>query len=444
MKVFATLTTVLGASTAAQLNQLHGSNNMGIDQHSMQPSMGMSMESQMSRHGVSDRRMEDMSHQMSNMRNMYRDNQQMMGQGSHRNMFGQEMSRNMMGQEMSHNTMGQEMGHNMMGQDFRSNVRDMYRNNQDMTSNLMHRNMMGQEMSHNMVGQEIRSNMRDMQNQAFAPNQYFKTDDAGNYVYSYNDQQSEKSEEGNDQFKKGRYAYIMSNGVKRQVEYVADNNGFHIIKDNADPARIKRSSEPDLFQTKMTSVMDASLNADERDRYSMSNMLSQMDRNMLDRDQQRYSNMMGQDSMDRNMMGQHSTMGRNMMHQDNMGRNMMGRNIYNIMSNRGMTSDMSNMMGQQMNRNMMGRDITMGRNMMGQDRNSQMMGRQDMTPNMMYSNMMGQDMTNNQMSSNMISSRGMSPDMMNSRSSNGLMGQRMMQKMEIERVPETYTSTRFF
>merc|ERR1719391_276661 len=373
-----------------------------------------------------------MNHQMSNMRNMYRGNQQMMGQGSHRN---------------------------MMGQDFSSNVRDMYRNNQDMTSNLMHRNMMGQEMSHNMVGQEIRSNMRDMQNQAFAPNQYFKTDDAGNYVYSYNDQQSEKSEEGNDQFKKGRYAYIMSNGVKRQVEYIADNNGFHIIKDNADPARIKRSSEPDLFQTKMTSVMDSSsLRDDGRDMYRMSNMMgrdmsSQMDSSLMGMDQ--YSNMMGrnlmgrnmrgQDSMDRRMMGQNN-LGRNMMGQDSMDRNMMGRNIYSIMSNRGMTSDMSDMMGQQMNSNMM------GRNMMGQDRTSQMMGRnvighRDMTPNMMYSNMMGQDMmdvTNrNPMSANMMGSRGMSSDMMNSRSNNGLMGQRMMQKMEIERVPETYTSARF-
>merc|ERR1719295_2469064 len=133
-----------------------------------------------------------------------------------------------------------------------------------------------------------------------------------------------------------------------------------------------------------------------------------------------------------------------MMHQDNVGRNMMGSNIYNVMSNRGMTPGMSNMMGQQMNPNLMGRDITMGRNMMGQDRNSQMMGRQDMTPNVMYSNMMGQDVTGNQMSSNIMSSRGMSSDMMNSHSNNGLMGQGIMQRMEIERVPETFTSTRFF
>merc|ERR1719150_2463541 len=146
----------------------------------MKPSLGMSMESQVSQRGMSGKRM-DMNHQMSNMR-------------------------------------------------------DMYRDNQDMTSNMMHRNM---------VGQEMRSNMRDMhmQNQAFGPNQYFVKDDFGNYVYSYNDQQSEKSEKNNGKFIKGHYAYIMSNGVKRRVEYIADNNGFHIIRDNADPARIKRSSE---------------------------------------------------------------------------------------------------------------------------------------------------------------------------------------------------------
>jgi len=408
MKVFATLATVLGASTATQhfQNQLHGSNNMRMDQHSMnslmKPSMGMSMERQMSQQGMSDRRM-DMNHQMSNMRDMYRDNQDM-----HSNMMGQQMGRDMM---------GQQMGRNMMGQQMRSNMRDEHR-----------------------------------QNQAFGPNQYFVKDDFGNYVYSYNDQQSEKSEQNNGKVTKGHYAYIMSNGVKRRVDYIADDNGFHIIQDNADPARIKRSSEPSLVQTQMTSVMDSSLRDDARDMYRMSNMMgqdmsSQMDSNMMGMDQQRYSNMMerrnmmGQDSMDRQMMGQDS-MGRRMMGQNTMGRNMMGRNIYNVMSNRG--SDMlmgqqmnSNMMGQQMNSNMMGRDMNMdvmGRNMMGQDRSSQMMGRnmmahQDMTPKMMYSNMMGQDMIHNQMSS----------DLMNSNN-----GQRMIQRMEIESVPETYTSTRFF
>merc|ERR1712168_1537857 len=421
MKVFATLATLLGASTATPLfqNQLHGSNDMRLNQHSMhsvmKPSMGMSIDSQMSQHDNADRRM-DMSRQM-------------------------------------------------------SNVRDMYRDNQDMTNNMMNRNRMGQDiMDRNMMGQERRSNMRDMQrqNQVFTPNQYMVKDDFGNYAYSYNGQESEKSEERNGQSIKGQYAYIMANGVKRRVEYIADNNGFHIIRDNADPARIKRSSEPDLVQTKMTSVMDSSsLMDDARDMYRMSNMMgrdmsSQVDRSMMGMDQQRYSNMMmgrnmiGQDSigrqmMNRNMMGQDSmdrqmmngnvmmgrdNMGQRMMGQNAMGRNMMGRNIYNIMSNRGMTSDMSNMMNQQMDSNMMGRDMTMdvmGRNMMGQDGSSQMMsrnmmGHQDMTPNMMYSNMMGQDMmdmANSQKSSEMMNSN------------NGLMGQRMMQQMQMERVPET-------
>merc|ERR1712121_360654 len=334
-----------------------------------------------------------------------------------------------------------------------SSMRDMYRDNQDMTSNMM--------------GQENSSNTRDMhkQDQAIGftgPNQYFVKDNFGNYVYSYNDQQSEKSEEGNNQSIKGQYAYIMSNGVKRRGEYIADNNGFHVIRDNADPARIKRSTEPDLLQTRMTSVMDSSSPRDDASNmYRMSNvmgrdMTSNMERNLVE--QQSYSNMMGRDSLNRNMMGQDTmgrnmmgqdTMRRNMMGQDTMGHDMMGRNIYNIMSNRGMTSDVSNMIGQQMNSNMMGQDMTMmSRNMMAQDRNSQMMGRnmlgqQDMTPNMMYSNMMGQDvmdMSNNRMA-NMMNSREMSSD---SLVNNGLMGQRMMQKMEIEHVPETYTSTRFF
>merc|ERR1712111_71751 len=333
-----------------------------------------------------------------------------------------------------------------------SNMRDMYRDNQDMDSN---------KMDHHIMGQEMSSNMRDMhrQNQASlvkgfsAPNQYFVKDNFGNYVYSYNDQQSEKSEEGNNQSIKGQYAYIMSNGVKRRVEYIADNNGFHIIRDNADPARIKRSTEPDLLQTRMTSMMESSSLKDHaQDTYRMSNVMgrdmpSNMDRNLMGMEQQRHSNMMGRDPFKRNMMGQ-DTIGHEIMGQDTMGRNMMGRNIYNIMTNRGMTSDVSNRMGQQMNSNMMSRDMTMNmmsRNMMGQDKNSQltgrkMLGHQDMTPNTMYSNMMGQD----RMSSNMINSRGISSNMMNTHSNNGLMGQPMMQKMEIEHVPETYTSSRLF
>merc|ERR1711974_87470 len=130
-------------------------------------------------------------------------------------------------------------------------------------------------------------------------------------------------------------------------------------------------------------------------------------------------------------MGGQDNLGHNMMGQD-----AMGRNIYNVMSNRGMTADVSNMISQQMKPSMMGRDMTM--NVMSRN----MLGHQEMTPNTMYSNMM--DMSNNQMSSNMINSRGMSSDQVNAHSNNGVIGQRMMQRMEIEGVPETYTSTRFF
>merc|ERR1712168_1150073 len=359
MKVFATLTTLLGASTATQhfQNQLHGSNNMRMDQHSMnslmKPSMGMSMERQMSQQGMSDRRM-DINHQM----------------------------------------------------------RDMYRDNQDMSSIMMHRNMMGQEMGRNMMGQEMRSNMRDehRQTQAFGPNQYFVKDDFGNYVYSYNDQQSEKSEQNNGKVTKGHYAYIMSNGVKRRVDYIADDNGFHIIQDNADPARIKRSSEPALVQSQMTSVMDSSLRDNAPDMFMMSNM-------------------MGRDTMDHQMMGQDS-MGHRMMGQNTMGRNMMGRNIYNVMSNR--DSDM--LIGQQMNSNMMGRDMNMdvmGRNIMGRDMMGlNMMGR-DMTMDVMGRNMMGLDRSSQMMGRNMMAHQDMIHNQMSSNLMNSNNGQRMIQRMEI-------------
>jgi len=417
MKVFATLATILGASTATPLfqNQLQVLNDMRINHHSMKnvmkPSMGMSMESQMSQRGSSDRRM-DMNHQM-------------------------------------------------------STIRDMYRDNQDVRSDKM-----TQEMRSNMMSQEKSLNMRgmDQQSQDFGPNQYFVKDDFGNYVYSYNDQQSEKSEEGNNQAIKGQYTYIMSNGVKRRVEYLADNNGFHIIRDNADPARIKRSVQPDLVQTRMTSVMDSSsLRDDTLDLYRMANMMvprmsSKVDRNMMDAEQQRYSNMIGRNTMDQNIMGNsmmhrnaighnimdQNTMGHNKMDQNTMGLNMMGGKIYKIMSNRGMNSDLSNLMDlkpkimrQDMNMNIMGGKIN------GQDMTSQMMagnmlGQQRMTPNMMYSNMMGQDMSNNQMTSIMMNSHALPTYMLNSHSSNGLTGQHMMQKMDLEQAPETFISTRLF
>merc|ERR1719245_548849 len=112
--------------------------------------------------------------------------------------------------------------------------------------------------------------------QAMGPNQYFLQDTFGNYAYAYAHQNSVK----------GHYAYIMSNGQKRRVEYIADNQGFHVIRDDADNARIKRSVEPELIQTKMTSYMDSSSlrdNSRDMNRMMSPNMMyrnNQMGRNM--------------------------------------------------------------------------------------------------------------------------------------------------------------------
>merc|ERR1711963_713487 len=227
--------------------------------------------------------------------------------------------------------------------------------------------------------------------QTMSPNQYFLQDKFGNYAYAYANQNSEKMEEGDQNSIKGHYAYIMSNGQKRRVDYIADNQGFHVIRDDADNAgRFKRSVEPDLIQTKMTSYMDSSsLRDDSRDMYRMMSPNNMMYRN-----------------------------------------NQMGRNMF-------MNNDMSSQMA---NHNMMSQDMysnMMNRNMMGQD----------MSNNMMYRNMMGQDMPNsimnmnshNMMHSNMnMMNQGM--DRMNSYANNELMGQErnmMSQRMEIEQIPST-------
>merc|ERR1719400_1516990 len=221
------------------------------------------------------------------------------------------------------------------------------------------------------------SMMRDMYrtDQAMGPNQYFLQDKFGNYAYAYANQNSEKMEKGDQNSVKGHYAYIMSNGQKRRVDYIADNQGFHVIRDDADNARLlKRSVEPDLIQTKMTSYMDSSSLRD--------------------------------DSMDMHrMMSPNNMMYRN---------NQMGRNMY-------MNNDMTSQM---VNRNMMSQDMytnTMNGNMMGQDMMNRNMIGQDMSNNMMYSNMMSQNMPNNMMnmnsrdmmSNNMMNSQNMPNNMMN-------------------------------
>jgi len=268
------------------------------------------------------------------------------------------------------------------------------------------------------------------------PSQYHLQDEFGNFEYAYANQNSEKMEKGNDMSVRGQYAYIMSDGVLRRVDYVADNYGFHVLQDNADTSRshdrIKRSVEPGLIQTRMTSFMDSSsLRDDSNVNPNMYNMMGRdlSSNNMMQRHQM---NDMSSNHNMYNMMDSSS----NMMGQDIMGRNMMGRNMMN-----------ENMRGQNMmNDNMMGREMSanmMAHNIMGHDNRNmieeKMMGN-NMMHNNLYSNMMGRDMSSNlmaqEMSSNIMANR------MNSYSNNVSgrpLGQSntMSQRMHIEQIPQS-------
>merc|ERR1719295_2238739 len=285
------------------------------------------------------------------------------------------------------------------------------------------------------------------------PNQYLLKDNFGNYAFGYSTQNSEMAEEGNAQSKKGHFANIMADGKLRRVDYIADNQGFHILRDTADNTGryIKREAEaepnvePTLIQTRMTSYMDSSsLMDDGKDMHRMPNNMMGLDMtssNMRSRNNQMSSlyrtsdmmnhgmpNNMGLD-MPNNMIGQDMTLSsmraRNnqipSMHRSSevmthgMPSNMMGRNIPSNMLGHSMTS---NMMGRGLSTDMINRnmdmnnmDQTMYTNMMGQGKMTTNMNTkempsiimgQDMSSNVMERNMMGQDMSSNMMERNMM------------------------------------------
>merc|ERR1712108_112817 len=267
------------------------------------------------------------------------------------------------------------------------------------------------------------------------PNQYHLPDKFGNFEYAWKNQDSEKMEKGNDMSVRGRYAYIMSDGLLRRVEYIADNNGFHILQDNADNSRAqdrnKRSVEPDLLQTRMTSFLDSSsLRDDAMVNPNVYNMMRQdMSNNMIQR------NRMNQMSSQRNMF---DMMDKSSNMRDN---NMMGQNMYSNMMGQDMSSNTMNrnIIGRDNMRNRMGQDMMeeniMGRDIMDQNAYSNMMGR-DMSSNLLNRNMMGQQMSTNMMG------RDMSSNMMNTyvNDVNRLpLGQRnaMSQRMQIEQIPQS-------
>jgi len=297
----------------------------------------------------------------------------------------------------------------------------------------------------------------DMPKPVVNPNQYLEKDNFGNYAFGYSTQNSEMSEVGNAQSKKGHFANIMADGKMRRVDYVADNQGFHILRDTADNTGryVKREAEPlvqpYLLNTRMTSYMDSSsLRDDGKDLHSMSN------------------NMMGQDMTSSNMLrnSQMSNMYRSTnMRNQGMSSNMMSRDMTSNMMNPGMSMKImghgmtNNMMGHDLNSSIMGPDVLtnmMNRNrdmsMMGQTMYTNKMGLPDVISNMgLSSHMRGQDMSSDRMERNMIGqdmySNTMDKKMM---SSNIMMGQnqmmplnRMSQRMHIETMP-SQSLTRFF
>merc|ERR1712001_780394 len=197
------------------------------------------------------------------------------------------------------------------------------------------------------------------------PNQYHLKDSFGNYAFGYSTQNSEMAEEGNAQSVKGHFANIMADGKLRRVDYIADDQGFHILRDTADntgrfikrEAEAEPSAESDFIKTRMTSIMDSTpLRDNTQDKSRMPN------------------NMLGHDMSMNNMMHRNNQMSSNMYRSSDM----MGRDMSSAMMGHDMSSNMMvNSMGK-----------TMGQTIypMGKDVSSTMMGR-DMTSTMIGSNM---------------------------------------------------------
>merc|ERR1719356_750045 len=293
-----------------------------------------------------------------------------------------------------------------------------------MTNQKMHR-MSTQHMT--MATNPMMKVVAEMPQPVVNPNQYHLKDSFGNYAFGYSTQNSEMAEEGNAQSKKGHFANIMADGKLRRVDYIADNQGFHILRDTADNTGryIKREAEaepnvePTLIQTRMTSYMDSSsLMDDGKDMHRMPNNMIDLDMtssNMRSRKNQMSSLYRTSDMMNHGMPNNMGLdISPNMMGQDMTLSSMRAR--YNQIpsmhrSSEVMTHGMpSNMMGRTMYTNMMGQG-KMTTNMNTKEMPSIIMG-QDMSSDVMERNMMGQDMYSNAMdnkiaSSNIMMSRSM-------------------------------------
>merc|ERR1719428_2614778 len=368
---------------------------------------------------------------------------QRMSAGVDRQMYSNNMvsNNNMMMQQA-----GMNQGNNMMSNDrhmnnqMASSMRDMHSNNM----NNMHQNNMNNMHQNNMNMNNMPSNNMNKQmtmKQTFGVEDrpaFYKQDDFGNFAYGYNSGNSEQFVMGNpEEGVKGHYTYVDGNGLNRRVEYVADNDGFRIIKDSdRSGMRFRREAEAEPAMT-MTSVMDSSFMRNDDHQIQRSSLMPTMSmyRNMMASDRHNMNNQM---SYPMNINMNNMLDGR---HQQSMSsdRHMSDRRMYrNIMMG-------DNMMN---NRNMMMQEDNMRNNMMN---NRNMMMQEGNMRNKMMSNVMNHNIynINNLDSMNMDNMNMNNMQMRNMENLNlddGLLHERntMAQRMEVERIPENAMTYFYF
>merc|ERR1719259_1502564 len=357
---------------------------------------------------------------------------QRMSAGVDRQMYSNNMmsNNNMMMQQA-----GMNHGNNMMSNDrhmtnqMASNMRDMHnRNSMSMYSNNMN-NMHQNNMNMNNMHSNNMNKQMTMK-QTFGVEDrpaFYKQDDFGNFAYGYNSGNSEQFVMGNpEEGVKGHYTYVDGNGLNRRVEYVADNDGFRIIKDSdRSGMRFRREAEAEPAMT-MTSVMDSSL---------MRNDDHQIQRSSLMPTMSMYRNMM---ASDRHNMNNQMSYPMNI----NMNNMLDGRHQQSMSSDRHM-SDMR-MSDRQMSDRQMYHNIMMGDNMMNNNMNNRnMMMQEDNMRNNMMSNVMKHNVYNlDNMNMNNMQMRNME----NLNLDDGLLHERntMAQRMEVERIPENAMTYFYF
>jgi len=459
MKVFAPLATALGVSSAAptmqqQHNNMAGYHNMGNNiQNNIQMNNQMVSSMSNNRMAMNNRQMNGFDNMMSG--------KQRMSAGVDRQMYSNNMmsNNNMMMQQA-----GMNHGNNMMSNDrhmnnqMASNMRDMHnRNSMSMYSNNMnnmHQNNMNMNNMHqnNMNMNNMHSNNMNKQmtmKQTFGVEDrpaFYKQDDFGNFAYGYNSGNSEQFVMGNpEEGVKGHYTYVDGNGLNRRVEYVADNEGFRIIKDSdRSGMRFRREAEAEPAMT-MTSVMDSSLMRNDDHQIQRSSLMPTMSmyRNMMASDRHNMNNQMSYPmniNMNNMLDGRHQQSMSSDRHMSDMrmsDRQMSDRQMYrNIMMG-------DNMMN---NRNMMMQEDNMRNNMMN---NRNMMMQEDNMRNNMMSNVMNHNIynINNLDSMNMDNMNMNNMQMRNMENlDDGLLHERntMAQRMEVERIPENAMTYFYF